>query len=394
MKVLWIFRNTNPIQFDSEFVRIFEKVIGKNNVSFYAKKGLPSHDAFGLPFYPTAFKTFDNIPFKEAAKEEKPDIIMVDMDYVDTSGVDIPRVTFMSDVHSEWQNRKLRVQSGQVDMILVRNYGGGIGYRVKSELCPVGYSPWSVSTHMFHDLYLERKYNIHFSGVFGPIYPLRIYMRYHIPIEGKYIADNKAFHYAQYLTTLNTSKILAFDTGLFKYSVMKFFEGMACNTLVASNLPYDCKALGFKPNVNMVRIGFRNYAERFAYYLQNERERKQIARNGMELVLKYHTKEARSKQLIAQFEELINAKNEERMFASRNVKGDAGEMLRILEEDDSTFDRNNVLHQCITGEMPTDELKNSSVLQRWYANANAFWRKIRAGIVPVEEWVKYIGEDF
>jgi len=114
----------------------------------------------------------------------------------------------------------------------------------------------------------------------------------------------------------------------------------------------------------------------------------------MELILKYHTKEARSKQLLTQFEELINAKNEERMFDSRNVKGDAGEMLRILEEDESMFVRNNVLHQCITEEMPTDELKNSSVLQRWYTNADAFWRKIRAGTVPVEEWVKYIGEDF
>jgi hypothetical protein len=295
----------------------------------------------------------------------------------------------------EWSNRKQRVQSGQVDMILTRNYGGGIGFRIKTELCPVGYSPWAVSTRMFYDLHQERIHNAYFSGVFGPIYPLRIVMRHHIPIDGKtYVADNKTFNHSQYLATLNKSKILAFDTGLFKFSVMKFFEGMACNTLVASNLPYDYKALGFEPNVTMVQLGFRNFAEQLTYYIENESERKKIARNGMELIFKRHTKEARSKQLIAQFEELINAKNEGRPFNAQNVKGDAGEMLRVLEKDEDVFDKTNTLHQCISQKMPTDELKDSEVLHRWYVNAHTFWGKIRAGNVPVEDWIKFIGEDF
>lgn len=401
MKVLWIFRNTLPVQFNSEFIKDFEKKIGKNNIVFYGIAGLPKYDSSGLAFYPSNYKIFRGNNFKEVVKEETPDVVVVDKDYVNTGGVDIPRATFMMDVHGEWFNRFERVKTGQIDMIFLRYYGNGIAFRVKHDMkCAVGYCPWSISPKLFYDLNLERVRDVYITGSHNPIYPIRMMLHFpiqqkygHTPIEGyiddfTFIADEKKFLYYRYFSTLNTSKMAVFDSSLFKYPLMKFFEVMACNTLAMSDLPVDWEVLGFKPEINMVSINYYDYLDKIKYYIRNEDERKRIAQNGMNLILNYHTNEIRAEQLIFQLEELINAKNEERTFSEQNVKGEMGKMLSILKQNEKYYDRGNLLHQTI-------DRGYVNLIDNWYPKAHALWGKIYKKEATIQDWINFVehGDD-
>ena len=405
MKVLWLIANGGLAHW--KIRKEFEQVIGKDNVIFYCKP--PPHswskpvDPQGMTFYPKTYGliTKDH-PTLEAAKEEQADIIMSEGFY-GMKDIDIPRAKIMTDIHGVWMANKKWVLTGQVDMILTRCYNGGIGYRIKNELgCAAGFLPLSTSSVLFNNLHLERMNDVYLSGAFNARYPLRFRMIYRIlpyygnriirvprnkqfTVDGiKYFRHGGEANLSQYVHALNTSKILAFSAGVptFKSSVLKFYEGLACEILVMSDMPYDWKALRFEPSKNMVEVNTQNFLENFWYYLENEDERLKIARNGRKLFLKYHTNEERSKQLIAQFKELINAKNEERLFDSRNVKGEAGRMLRILEEDEENFDRGNLINRCMD--------RGRSEWQSWSKKVSSLYVEVWKGNLSIEEWEKTI----
>jgi hypothetical protein len=179
-----------------------------------------------------------------------------------------------------------------------------------------------------------------------------------------------------------------FDSSLFKYPLMKFFEVMACNTLAISDLPVDWEVLGFKPEINMVSINYYDYLDKIKYYIRNEDERKRIAQNGMNLILNYHTNEIRAEQLIFQLEELINAKNEERTFSEQNVKGEMGKMLSILKQNEKYYDRGNLLHQTI-------DRGYVNLIDNWYPKAHALWGKIYKKEATIQDWINFVehGDD-
>jgi len=405
MKVLWLIANNGLAHW--KIRKEFEKVIGKDNVVFYCKP-LPHSwakpvDPQGMAFYPKTYGliTKDH-PTLEAVKEEQPDIVMSEGFY-GMKDINVPRAKIMTDIHGVWMANKKWALTGQVDMILTRCYNGGIGYRIKNELgCVAGFLPLSTSSVLFHNLDLERINDVYLSGAYNGKYPLRFRMIYHLlpyyenrimripvnkqfTVEGiKYFRHKGKAYLSQYVHALNTSKILAFSAGVptFKSSVQKFFEGLGCEILVMSDMPYDWKALRFKPNENMVKIDSQNFLENFQYYLENDGERMKIARAGRELFLKYHTNEERSKQLIAQFEEMINAKNEGRPFNSRNVKGEAGRMLRILEEDEEDFNRDNLINRCMD--------KGRSEWKSWSKQVNSLYVEVWKGSLSIEEWERTV----
>jgi hypothetical protein len=402
MKILWFVRNfpTLGVQFEGEFNRSLEKVIGKDNIVFYGKPDLAKQDPSGFPFYPETFKLIGEKTFPEIVKEEHPDIAVLQDKYFDTRLINeaiIPRILILEDSHYEWYNvAKIYLDRKEIDMIFTRSYGDGVGFRIKQK-CPVGYKPYSVPTNMFYDKGLERVHDVYLTGTVPVIYPIRVVMCYEFfhKIGGVYnpfsyqgmngIADGKTFNYSQYFEALNTSKLAMFDGGMFKGAIMKYFECMACNTLVLADLPHDYKALRFEPNENIIEINFENFVEKMKEYVQNESERKRIAKNGMELTMKYHTTDERAKQLLAQFEEVVAAKNEGRIFDYRNVKGEAGRMLSILEQDADKFNKNNLHNKCMDNGLRPD-------YDVWHNKAYHIWDEIKSGRATISKWIDYIKE--
>ena len=290
MRVLWLIRRKPylGVQYDSEFYKAFEEIIGKDNIVFYGASNLPKVDNSGIPFYPENYKSFDKyrsdpnslVSLSKLVEEEKPDIVvlndvrdMLSFDMSLPSGTNTVRIAILEDAHYEWYRDCIPfLDKKELDMIFTRTYGNGIAYRIKQR-CPVGYFPWSISSTMFYDKCLNKTNDIYLSGVVCHTYPIRIFLHYlffgnlvdatgsckHFEYNGMSgFADGKTFNYSQYLGAINQSKVVVFDGSLFKVPIIKYFEVMASNSLVLADLPCDYKALRFEPNENMVEINLEN----------------------------------------------------------------------------------------------------------------------------------------
>jgi hypothetical protein len=396
MKVLWIIRNSMPFVYpDSEFRRTFENVIGKDNVVFYTIPNLPTHDESQMSYYPENPKIVSLFP--EQVKEEKPDVIVNDGLYMNDIGhmTDIPKITFINDVHAEWQNRKYRFLNKEFDVLFLRMYGGGVGIRAKQEFGgTVGYCPRSVPTDMFYNQHFERTIDVFLAGCYNIIYPIRVAMWKWLFNNGfngktvgtlKVIINAKRFLYPEYLNILCVSKITAFDGGLFKFPVMKYWESMATESLCLADLPLDYKALGLVPNENMVEINMYNFMDKWKYYLENDEERKRITRNGLNLILQKHSDKCRAKQLLVQLEEVINSKNEGRKFDPNNVK-EMRDIFSMLEEkENNIFNPNNLLNRCMN--------EGQCAYTKWDRNSITIWNEILNNTnwnESIKRWDDYI----
>ena len=107
----------------------------------------------------------------------------------------------------------------------------------------------------------------------------------------------------KYADALAYSKIFLFGTSVFKYPLMKFYEGMACGACVMSDVPLSAEELHLIPDWNFVAVDEDNWKEKLKYYLKHDAEREEIAKRGYETVMKYHTAKVRAKQLVQFLEE-------------------------------------------------------------------------------------------
>ncbi|GAG60074.1 unnamed protein product, partial [marine sediment metagenome] len=106
-----------------------------------------------------------------------------------------------------------------------------------------------------------------------------------------------------YVRVLARSRAMLFGSSKWRYMVRKYFEGMACRTLVMADSPRSADLVHFKPGWNFVEIDRGNWREKLEYYLTHEEERLEIAQRGYETYLRYHTSAVRARDLVAFLEE-------------------------------------------------------------------------------------------
>jgi len=100
----------------------------------------------------------------------------------------------------------------------------------------------------------------------------------------------------KYVEALQKTKVFIFGTSIFLYPLIKFCEAMATGALAMSNPPLTMEELHYIPEWNFVPINRRNWDARLEYFITHSGEREEIAANGLDTVLKYHTLEIRAEQ--------------------------------------------------------------------------------------------------
>lgn len=118
------------------------------------------------------------------------------------------------------------------------------------------------------------------------------------PHPGHYTRSKKAMVDINYAKELNRAAIFFTCGGKFKYPVLKFFEALACNTLLLAETNPDIEELGFKDGVHFVACTTDDFYPKAKYYTEHEKERKRIANAGYQFVHQNHTHDVRAKQLI------------------------------------------------------------------------------------------------
>lgn len=182
--------------------------------------------------------------------------------------------------------------------------------------CPAHFLPWSMDVSKHH--WEEKNIDVVTSGSRHPsIYPLRYNMwnniiplckgykvvRASTPGGGTYgriVSKLKATHYVgeRYLDLLNHTRILLFDSSIYRYPVQKYFEGSASGCLLLCDEPSTAEELGFVDNKTYVKVGLGDWRQKLLYCLQNYEGMKYIAEAAMKNMREKHSHEKRAQEFL------------------------------------------------------------------------------------------------
>ena len=135
-------------------------------------------------------------------------------------------------------------------------------------------------------------------------YPGFIYHNH--PGYGELLDDSSNFTGINYAKELSRAKIFVTCDSIEKLPLMKYFECLACKTLLMGTGSEELKELGFIDGETFVEVDEHNVLEKVTYYLGHEEERKQIIDNGYKLVSQRHSAEKRVQEFLGIVSDIIS----------------------------------------------------------------------------------------
>jgi len=177
-------------------------------------------------------------------------------------------------------------------------------HKIPSHTTPV-FLPFGVDLTKYKYLGLRKKYDV--CSIFSLVswaYPRRpalieaiqnMNIKYRVAGTN---SRNRVVH-NDYIRILNESTMFANSNGTYKSVLMKYFEVMACNTLLVTDEPTDGNRMRFIDGENIVY--YRNIAdavEKIRYYIAHPIAGMAIANAGSKLVKEYHGNDQRVKQVL------------------------------------------------------------------------------------------------
>lgn len=113
-----------------------------------------------------------------------------------------------------------------------------------------------------------------------------------IPIITKRVVHQKL------IRCINASKITLTSNNIFKSLSMRYTETMACGGFLMADEPEDLSYAGLKDKEHLIIYkDIKDLKRKVQYYLKHEKERKKIAKQGMQFVRKNHSCKVRVKQM-------------------------------------------------------------------------------------------------
>lgn len=181
--------------------------------------------------------------------------------------------------------------------------------------------PHCIDPAIFRDYDLQKDIDYLMIGnIIQKYYPLR-YQIYQTMKErknfvshlhtGPYNIANKkdtALIGTKYAKEINRAKIFFTCSSNNKYPLQKYYEVLACNTLLLAPASQELKDLGFIPGVHFVDINESNFEQKAEYYLRNKAERKKITKEGYRLVHEKHTTAIRVAQFVEMIQQILDTK--------------------------------------------------------------------------------------
>lgn len=260
-----------------------------------------------------------------ASEPVQPDFVLIN-EYGETNSprlsgldsLDIPWAPYLYDLHHKIDERKAALERDNVQHVFSH-------YRDKFyEWYPdfwdkMLWLPLHACTDVFKDYKLEKSIDYLLMGaVHERIYPLRWEMArimkgepgfVHHPHAGyrNFAEDEDALVGEKYAREINRARIFFTCDSIYQYPVAKYFEVLACNTLLLASSSRELRDLGFIPGVHYVAVNQSNFKEKARYYRDHELERKAIAQRGHEMVMAQHSTTCRARQLVSMIAAILDS---------------------------------------------------------------------------------------
>ncbi|MGC4375441.1 glycosyltransferase [Fictibacillus sp. Mic-4] len=257
----------------------------------------------------------------------KPDFILLN-DYFNgftphisgLSHVTIPKGMIFHDLHHKRFLRERFVEREQIDVVFTHYRDAFLQWfpHMKNRM---HWLPHSVEPNLFRDYDLPKTIDYLMMGAtFSFLYPVRSQMLqtmkrepgfvYHPHPGYKEVSESQRdmFIGKKYAMEINRSKIFLTCDSIYHYPVMKYFEVLACNTLLLAPHSNELKDLGFIDGENFVAVDESNFLQKARFYLHNEPLRLEIASRGHSFIHSRHTIKHRAKEMISRMKEEIAKK--------------------------------------------------------------------------------------
>jgi len=251
----------------------------------------------------------------------QPDFILIN----DVSGspsitgleeVDIPIGLLIHDAHRNVIKRNIFIEQYDIQFLFTI-YRDEFLKRHPQYKKRMFWLPHFVNTNIFKDYQYPKEINWLLMGRITNHYPTRqrIYKRMrnkngfvyysHPGYKNVNELDRGIFVGEKYAKEINRAKMFITDDSKLHLPFMKYYEVLACNTLLLAPANKELLDLGFKPKENFVEINKYNFEQVANYYLIHEEERKKIAQAGYEMVHERHSLEVRVKELIDMIKSIV-----------------------------------------------------------------------------------------
>ncbi|QKY71110.1 glycosyltransferase [Lentibacillus sp. CBA3610] len=229
---------------------------------------------------------------------------------------DIPTGLFINDIHRLTKLRKNYIEKNKIDYLFtaVRDTFTATypEFAAKME-----WLPHFVNTNLYKDYGLTKEIDLLMMGAVNAIYPLRQTIRNAYKDDSHFVyhshpgyrkfteTEGKQQMIGQtYAEELNRARIFFTSPSILHYPVIKYFEALACRTLLLAPTFKELEDLGFVPDFHFVPINEHNFKEKAAYYLAHETERQKIADQGYRFIHATHTLQKRTEQLIKRIKQI------------------------------------------------------------------------------------------
>ena len=256
----------------------------------------------------------------------EPDFILVSEYFENNSNkvtglskLSIPNAISLHELHWDIEYRNKLIQSENIQHIFSVYRDAFYKWYPKFR-SKMRWLPHHVPVDIFKDYGLSKDIDYLLMGVIDKrYYPLRNmilnkmkdkpgFVNHEHPGYREFIADENIFVREKYAREINRAKIFFTCDSILHYPVAKYFEVLACKTLLLAPTSPEIEDLGFIPGVNFVSIDENDFEEKAKYYLDHEKERLEIAEQGYEMVRARHSTVQRAAELVAMIEDILRSR--------------------------------------------------------------------------------------
>ncbi|MDR7072044.1 glycosyltransferase [Fictibacillus barbaricus] len=256
-----------------------------------------------------------NIPFS-------PDFILINDYHPEYSpriyglhSVSIPKGMIMHEIHYKKFHRKKFIENENIQLVFTHYRDAFLKWYPELAARMVWF-PHFIHPEIFKDYGAPKTINYLMIGAAFPhLYPVRNnfmqqlikepgFVSYHHPGYGL-VTTSSGMQGVNYAMEINRAKMFFTCDSNYGYPVLKYFEVLACNTLLIASASKELADLGFVDGVTYIAADPSDVIEKARYYNSNETIRKKIAYQGHQMVMNFHTIEVRVGELLQKIKAII-----------------------------------------------------------------------------------------
>ncbi|WP_068672587.1 glycosyltransferase [Oceanobacillus sp. Castelsardo] len=234
------------------------------------------------------------------------------------ANIDIPVGLFINDAHRFTSYRRNFISKNKISHLFT------VARDKCIEIYPefqhkMEWFPHFVNSEIYKDYHEQKDIHLLMMGAVNDIYPLRQKIFNTYKLDSRFVyhkhpgyksfneqEENQLFIGPRYAKEINRAKIFFTCPSIHYYPIRKYFEALACNSLLLAPTFKELEDLGFVPGFHFVSIDENNFKEKAAYYLENETKREQIAEQGYLFIHENHSAKIRACELIKKMESIVH----------------------------------------------------------------------------------------